>query len=247
KRSKPDLVIHTAAISSPDYCDKNKDLAEKVNIGGTQNIINACQKYKSSVVFISSNGIYNGKNPPYNEESKIEPIDIYGKTKYKGELLTSSSGLPFIVIRLMTMYGWNNPYERKNPVTWLLEVVGKDKMAVNVVTDLFNNFLFSDAAADIIWKAIRLKKFGHTFNVAGKDCVSRYAFSQEVAKVFGLDKNMINKASSDFYKSHLTRPKNTCFTTSKMQKELNIKPMSIKEGLLMMRENPLISNNWKKI
>src|SRR3989344_4026037 len=180
KKSKPDVVIHTAALSSPDYCDKNRKQAQYVNVQGTENMLKACRWGKSSFVFVSSNGIFDGKNSPYDEDAAPKPIDTYGKTKYQGEILTIASGVPFIIVRLMTMYGWNNLYERCNPATWLLEVLGKDKMSVRVVTDLFNNFLFAESGALAIWKAIILKKYGEIFHIAGKDCMSRYDFSMEV-------------------------------------------------------------------
>lgn len=244
---KPDVVIHTAAISSPDFCNKNKEQAKKVNIFGTSNIIQACQRFKSSLVFISTNGVYDGKHAPYDEDAKPKPIDVYGKTKYEGELLIESSGIPFIVTRLMTMYGWNNPHERQNPATWLLEVLGKNKVSVHVVSDLFNNFLFSEFAATAIWKAILLERFGEYFNIAGKDCVSRYTFSQNVASVFHLDKRMIYKVKSNFFKNHVQRPKNTCFNTEKMENILGIKALSIEDGLLTMKNHALNESSWKKI
>lgn len=247
KKSNPDVVIHTAALSSPDYCDKNRKQAQYVNVQGTENMLKACRWHKSSFVFISSNGIFDGKNFPYDESATPKPIDTYGKTKYQGELLTSSSGLPFIIIRLMTMYGWNNPYERNNAATWLLETLGKNKTPVHVVTDLFNNFLFAEAAASAIWRALLLKKFGESFNIAGKECMSRYKFSQEVAAVFNLDKNIIYSVTSDFLKNLVIRPKNTCFNTWKMQKVLGIKPIGVREGLLTMKKHKLELNDWKKL
>lgn len=247
KKSKPDVVIHTAALSSPDYCDKNRKQAQYVNVEGTENMLKACRQYKSSFIFISSNGIFDGKNSPYDENATPKPIDTYGKTKYQGEMLTVVSGIPFIIVRLMTMYGWNNPYERRNPATWLLEVLGKDKMSVHMVTDLFNNFLFAESGAQAIWKAIILKKYGETFHIAGKDCMSRYDFSMEIANVFDLDTDMIYKVTSDFFKDHVVRPKNTCFITKKMEKFLGIKPMGVREGLFLMKKNKLDPGDWKKL
>lgn len=244
---KPDIVIHTAAISSPEYCNKHKPEAIKVNVGGTRNVIHACQRYGTSLVFISSNGIYNGNNSPYDEQSTPDPLDTYGDTKYQGELLVEKSKVPYMIMRLMTMYGWNNPYERNNPATWLLEALGKDKMSVHVVNDLFNNFLFSEAAASIIWKAILLKKFGENFNIAGKECINRYEFSREVANIFGLDSAMIYEVSSKFFKNLVVRPKNTCFNTRKMHKTLGFEPMGIREGLEAMKKNKVTLSDWKKI
>lgn len=247
EKAKPDAVIHTAALSSPDYCDKNRKQAQYVNVEGTKKMLKACRQYKSSFIFISSNGIFDGENSPYNESATPKPIDTYGKTKYQGEMLTVASGIPFIIVRLMTMYGWNNPHERNNPATWLLETLGKDKTSVHVVTDLFNNFLFVETAALAIWRALLLKKFGESFNIAGRECMSRYEFSQEVATVFNLDKNMLYKATSDFFKDHVIRPKNTCFVTKKMERVLGIKPMGVREGLLLMKKKKLDVSDWKRL
>lgn len=247
KTFRPEVVIHTAAISSPDYCDKHKAKSIKVNVEGTKNVIRFCQKYKSSFIFISSNGVYDGKNSPYDESIIPKPIDIYGKTKYQGELLTASSGLPFIIIRLNTMYGWNNPYERQNPATWVLESLEKDRIPLHVVTDIFNNFLFAQEAALAIWKTLVLRKFGESFNIAGKECISRFDFAQKVSSVFNKDTNRIIKVSSSFFKNHVARPRNTCFITQKMQTDLGIRPISIRKGLLTMRKRMLSSSDWKKL
>lgn len=243
----PDVVIHTAAISSPDYCDKHKAQSIKVNVEGTKNVIRFCKQYKSSFIFISSNGVYDGENSPYDENMSPKPIDIYGETKYQGERLTLSSGIPSIIIRFNTMYGWNNPGERQNPATWVLEGLEKDKIPLHVVTDLFNNFLFAKEAAAAIWMALLLGKFGESFNIAGKECVSRYEFAQVVATVFNKDKSRIIKVSSDFFKNHVARPKNTCFITQKMETDLGIKPIGIREGLLTMKKQKLNSSDWKKL
>jgi len=247
RKFNPGVVIHTAALATPDYCDKHQDEAWLVNVEGTKNIINACKKQNSILVYVTTNGVYNGKNPPYDENSIPKPIDFYGKTKHEGEKLVQNSGIPFIIMRLITMYGWNNPKERQNPVTWLLYILGKNKTPVNMVNDMYNNFLFVESAAEAIWKAINKRKIGESFNIAGKDCISRYDFSKEIARVFGLDKSMIYPVTSDFFKNFVPRPKNTCFDTGKMKKILNINPLSIKNGLTLMKKNNLAHDIWREI
>lgn len=247
KEFKPDIVIHTAAIATPDYCDKHKDEAKAVNVDGTKNIIAACKKVGSALVFITTNGVYDGKKAPYDEEALPKPIDYYGKTKYRGEKLTKASGVDFIIMRLITMYGWNNPKERQNPLTWLLEILGKNKTPVNMVTDMYNNFLSAESASEAIWKGVLDKKFGETFNIAGKECVSRYDFSKEIAEIFGLDKKMLYPVKLSFFKNFVPRPKNTCFITQKMEKELDVKPFTMKKGLLSFRNNPLLETAWNEL
>lgn len=244
---RPDVVIHTAAIATPDYCDKHKGEAKKVNIEGTKHIINACKKNNSAIIYITTNGVYDGKNPPYDEKAEPNPIDCYGSTKYEGEKLVRLSGLPFIMMRLITMYGWNNPDERQNPMTWLIQILGENKTPVNMVDDMYNNFLSVESASSSIWKALRLKKYGEIFNIAGRECVSRYEFSKKIAQVFNFDSDMIYPVNLDFFKNFVPRPKNTCFLTNKMSKILKLTPLSILSGLNYFKDHPLVESAWKEL
>lgn len=246
KKFRPQVVIHTAAIATPDYCDKHKEESWKVNVEGTENVINSCRINNSLLVYVTTNGVYDGCNPPYNEKAQPNPIDFYGKTKCESEKLVKSYQ-KFIITRLITMYGWNNPNERQNPVTWLIEILGKNKTPVNMVKDMMNNFLYVESAAKAIWKAIRLRKIGETFNIAGENCISRFEFSREIADVFGLDKSMIFPVSLDFFKNFVQRPKNTCFDTSKMQKVLKSKPINTKDGLIRMKKKIVEESFWRNI
>jgi len=246
-RYKPDVVIHTAAIATPDYCDKHQDEAKNVNVTGTENILNACQLHKPIFVYVTTNGVYDGLHAPYAESAMPRPIDFYGKTKFKAEKLTQSSGLPFIIMRLITMYGWNNPKERQNPLTWLIDILGKNKTPVNIVSDMFNNFLSVDEAAKTIWKAVREKKIGESYNIAGKNCVSRFEFSRQIARTFNLDFSMIYPVPLSFFKNFVDRPKNTCFVTKKMERELGIKPLSIKIGLEYYKSHMIDTSAWKEL
>jgi len=244
---KPDVVIHTAAIATPDYCDKHKEEAYRVNVVGTKNIIKECRKNNVVLVYITTNGVYDGEYPPYDESIKPKPIDFYGKTKYQSEKLVMQSKVPYIIIRLITMYGWNNPFERQNPVTWLLEILGRNKTPINMVTDMFCNFLFVEEASKAIWKSILSKQWGESFNIAGKNCQSRFDFTREIAKVFGLDQRMIYPVTLNFFKYFVPRPKNTCFITNKMEKVLKIKPINTTKGLRHMKNNPISEAFWKEI
>jgi dTDP-4-dehydrorhamnose reductase len=244
---KPDVVIHTAAIAAPDYCDKHQDEAVEVNTRGTQRVIAACKKVGAKIVFITTNGVYDGKKPPYDETALPKPIDCYGITKYDGEKMVAESGLEYAIVRLITMYGWNNPHERQNPVTWLIKMLGENKTSVNMVTDMFNNFLYVEQAAEAIWKVVTLGKWGQSYNIAGKDCISRFDFSISIAKEFKLDEKMIFPTDLKSFKNFVPRPANTCFITTKMETELAVKPLLSTAGLKHMKKNPLPEKTWKSL
>src|SRR3989344_2673071 len=95
KGVKPDIVVHAASIGSVDYCELHEKEANEVNVKGTINVVEACRLAGAKLIFISSNAVYDGENPPYSEDSPRKPLDEYGRTKVKGENIVSTSGLPY--------------------------------------------------------------------------------------------------------------------------------------------------------
>jgi len=233
---RPDAVIHAASLGNVDYCEKNKEEARQVNIEGSRNIIAACKSSGSSMIFMSSNAVFDGKNPPYGEGDPPNPVDYYGSTKLQTELDVAESGLGYAILRLMTMYGWNHPLERQNPITWVLERLIKNKN-INIVNDIYNNHLFADAAAQAVWAVVSGDKRG-IYHIAGSETVSRYELACRTAEAFGLDKRLIRPVDSSFFPSIAPRPKNTSYKIEKMREELRIKPLGIRAGLTLMKGNP---------
>lgn len=237
----PDIVVHAASLGNVDYCEKNKEEARQTNVEGSANIISACKSGGAALIFTSSNAVFDGEKPPYAENAKPNPIDYYGKTKLETELDLAESGIKYAIARLMTMYGWNNPLERPNPLTWVLEKLAK-KEKINVVDDVYNNHLFSDNAAEAIW-AIALGNKQGIYHIAGSEIISRYELALSVADIFGLDKSLINPVDSSFFSQIAPRPKNTSYKIDKMERDLSVRGIGIREGLNIMKDNP--PAEWK--
>jgi len=231
---KPDVILHAASLGNVDYCENNKDEARKVNIKGTSDLLSYAAKYSIPFVFTSTNAVYDGNNGPYYEESNRKPLDYYGYTKMFSENEIKTSGIGYIIIRLMTMYGWNNPEERSNPATWIINQLRNSKKTY-VVNDIFNNYLYAGQAADVIWEILKTEKYGETYNLAGNDCISRFEFAKKISAVFGFDDRLLEPVLSDFFPSITPRPKNTCFNTKKVQKFLHINLLNSESGLRLMK------------
>jgi dTDP-4-dehydrorhamnose reductase len=234
KKNKPACVIHTASITSVDYVEKNREEAMINNLGGTNNIIEACQEVNARMIYTSSNAVFDGENPPYSENDSVNPLNYYGQIKVKGEEALRNSGLKYAIVRPILMYGWNLKVERKNPVTWLIDLLktGKD---VNIVDDIICNPLLAQDCADVIWKIVTLNREG-VFHIGGEDEMSRYEFACITAEVFGLDRNVIRPVRNSFFTGIAPRPKNTTYCTDKIKKELQMFPMGVREGLRAMKE-----------
>lgn len=236
---KPDVVVHIASIGSVDFCEEHRDEAWMVNVDGTKNMIEGAQTCQARFIFISSNAVFDGKTPPYDEEDLPSPVNFYGKLKLEGEEAIASSGLEYAIVRPILIYGWNDPSERSNPVTWLLSKL-KDNKPVKIVNDIYCNPLLANNCADAIWSVIINRKKG-IYHVGGKDRLSRFDFAVKTAKAFGMDHKLIESVPNAYFKNIAPRPKDTTYSTKKMQRKLGIRPIGIDEGLdIMLSEKELV-------
>lgn len=234
----PDVVIHAASIGSVDFCERQRNICKLVNVDGTKHLVNACKKISSHFIYLSSNAIFDGKNPPYSELSATNPVNYYGTTKLAGETLINSSGLNATIVRPVLMFGWNLSSQRKNPATWIIDELRNDK-TVRLVSDVFNNPVLNTDVARVIWEIIANKQLG-IFHVAGYDRVSRYEFGLAVAKVFGLNSKLITSVTSNYFPEIAPRMPDTTYDTSYIKKMLGFSPRPLLEALELMKNTEII-------
>jgi dTDP-4-dehydrorhamnose reductase len=149
---EPDIIILTAAMTDVDQCETNKELATKINFIGPKNVINACKKMGSKLVFMSTDFIFNGeKNNLYTEEDIPKPQSHYGKTKFFAELAILYSEIKYLICRTSVLYGWNP--NKLNFMTWILENL-KKKNKLSIVTNQINSPTYVDNLANMLFKLI---------------------------------------------------------------------------------------------
>lgn len=234
KEVRPDVTIHTAGMNNPDYAQKNKAEAWEMNVGGALNIIKACEESGSRFIYISSNAIYDGNHAPYQEEDKAGPVNYYGQIKLEGEAVTRKANVPWAIVRPMLMYGWNYALERPNVVTTCISKLRKREQ-VFVYDDVYYSPLYYYSCAEAIRRIIEKNKF-EIFNVGGKDRLSIYELIKEAVRVFELDESLLVPVQQGFFKELVKRPRDTSYNTAKMETVLGLKPLKIREGLELMRD-----------
>ena len=233
KSTSPDVVIHTAAIGSVDFAERNREETRKVNVGGTSVIVELCQIFKSRLIYISSNAVFDGRTPFYSETATVNPINYYGQLKVEAEDVVRKSSIPWAIVRPILMYGWPYPGERDNPVVWWVRSL-EDGKPIKVVDNVFNKPLPAWSCADVIWEVIRQYRTG-IYHAAGRDHLSLYQFALQVAEVFNLDANLITPVPDAFFPEIAPRPRDTSFDTTKMETELGLKTIGVQDGLLRMK------------
>lgn len=232
-RHRFDVVIHAAGFASVDYVERHFQEGWESNVIGTQNVVDLTKKYDIPLVYLSSNAVFDGTRAPYREDDAMHPVNRYGAIKAECEQTVRRLYPEAAIVRPILMYGWHAPETRTNPVTWIINRLQR-KEATHLVTDVYENPLWSAHCGEAIWRILRLGKAG-VFHIAGRDTVNRFEFAKLVADVFQLDASFLHPVTSDYFPQIAPRPRNTSFLTQRMQDELGMAPLSLLDGLQRMR------------
>lgn len=196
KQEMPDLIIHCAAYTNVDKAEEEEDLARLINSKGAENFAKAAGKYNSTLVYISTDYVFDGsKNVPYTKEDKPNPINVYGKTKYEGELVVKKYCPNSYIVRTSWLYG----HHGKNFVETMLK--NKDNPSLRVVDDQIGAPTWTVDLANGIVEVLELP-FG-IYHVCGKGKTSWYEFAREI---LGNIENL-KPCTSEEFNSKANRPK----------------------------------------
>jgi len=232
KRVKPNIVVHAATLTDVDKCELNKELAWRINVEGTKNIVQAAMSESSFVIYISTDYVFNGEKGNYKESDKPDPINYYGVTKLKAEEQVKTLEEYFIG-RPSVIYGSTPAAGKVNFALWLVETLSKGEHA-KIVTDQWNTPTLNTNLAEMTLEVIQRKLTG-TFHLCGATRVSRFEFAQKIAKTFGFDQSLIEPVLSSQFSWPAKRPTDSSLDTAKAQQVLTNKPLNIDEALKKLK------------
>ncbi len=187
-KHKPDVVIHLAALTGLMKCYENPDQAFKINVYGTFNVINACIKTGSKLIFTSSREVY-GETLNYSsaEDDPLLPNNTYGITKMLGEILIKQEGmthnLEYTILRRTNVYGPHG--QQYGPQVIIKKAVKENKMQI-LGGDQLLNYVYVDDVVEMINLALDDKRTSRqVFNVGSKDTISIREFAEKVIQIMG--------------------------------------------------------------
>jgi dTDP-4-dehydrorhamnose reductase len=232
-KTKPDVVVHSAALSDVDKCEKEKDLAWKINVESTSNIAQLCHKHNCFLVYVSTDYVFNGEKGDYKEKEQTAPINNYGLTKLKGEEEIKQSRAEYCIARTSVIYGSIPARGKVNFALWLIERLRKREEAKTVI-DQWNSPTLNTNLAEMILEIVE-KRIAGTFHLAGATRLSRHEFAQKIAETFNLDENLLRPTLSGEMPWMAKRPRDTSLNVEKAKQNLKNKPLQISEALSRLK------------
>ncbi|HEX8335054.1 MAG TPA: SDR family oxidoreductase [Segetibacter sp.] len=221
----PDVIVHTAAMSKPDECNNNTELAIDVNVTAT---INLLQSPGAHFIYISTDFIF-GEDGPHSEDEAPEPLNFYGETKLMAEEEVKNSGVQYAIVRPVFIYGKTWDGLRPTFLHWVKNNLEQEK-SIKVVSDQLRTPTYVLDICKGIYSIIENKATGD-FHFAGKDLLSPYDMAVTTAKTLGLDASLIENVTSDTFPEPVKRAKRSGLKIDKAIKELDYNPVSFEEGV----------------
>lgn len=197
---KPDLVIHCAAWTNVDACANDPEQAMMINGYGAGNIAAAAARSQAAVLYVSSNEVFDGRQPErqYYEYDTPNPINPYGYSKYLGEQEVARLNPKHYIVRT----SWLFAHGGKNFMQTMINAAKAGKN-LRVVIDEVANPTYTDDLADAITRLIETRRYG-TYHFVNEGSVSRWGFARYILDRAGFGETPIDKIS----KKEWQRPSN---------------------------------------
>lgn len=211
KAYMPDAVIHCAAYTAVDNAEDNVDICRKINKDGTENIARACKKTGAKMIYISTDYVFDGQGTrPWEPEDKAAPLNVYGLTKYEGELAVQKYLDRFFIVRIAWVFGING----KNFIKTMLRI-GREKGAVSVVKDQFGSPTYTYDLARLLADMVQSESYGIYHATNEGDFCSWYEFACFIFEAAGMDVD-VTPVTSDEFPVKAKRPENSRLSKEKL-------------------------------
>lgn len=207
---------------------KNKKTAVAINSIGTKNIYEASRKRNAKFVNISTDFIFSGNEEYYDENSKPDPVDWYGMSKYLGEKMLDPSR--DLNVRISFPYGYQSPV--KKDLVWKIHDLLADREEVSLIADQVITPTFID---DIVFGLDFLiqKNILGLVNLVGSTFLSPKEIGEKIREQFNLRTVINDSKLSDVYSGKAPRPRKSMLRNDKL-KNIGFTPKTFNEGLALI-------------
>ena len=216
---KPAYIFHLAALTDLEKCEKNVNMAYAVNAQATKNAAQIARKYGAKLVYVSSSNVFDGSKQWFTEDDEPRPINVYGLTKYVGELMVKYYATDYIIIRLGWLMG-GGPLRDTKFVAKIVDQIVGGKKELHALSDKFGTVSYTrDVALQL--ETLLNNKANGIFHLTSAGRVSRFELAKEIVQILGCQGAVTVTPVEESFFSHT-------FTTQRSGSEC-LKSIKLKE------------------
>ncbi|MGC4128311.1 MAG: dTDP-4-dehydrorhamnose reductase [Bergeyella sp.] len=236
EKFRPDFCINASAYTAVDLAETETEKAFAVNAFGVENLANACKKYNTVFIHVSTDYVFDGGTEiSYDEDNFTNPLGVYGASKLKGEELALEANPKTIVLRTSWLYSEFN----KNFVKTMLNLFSQ-KDELGIVADQFGQPTNANDLAEAIMKIINSpqKTYG-IFHFSNYPETTWFDFAKKIAE-FSESPIKLNAISTEQFPTPAKRPRRSTMDLTKIEKTYGIEPKhwenSLKECIQILKQ-----------
>ena len=204
----PESIVHCAAYTAVDKAENDRDTCFAVNVMGTKNVALAAKATGAEMMYISTDYVFDGfsKETPWEADDPKNPQNVYGETKYGGELEVQKLLDDYYILRICWVFGKNGG----NFVKTMLRL-SETLDEISVVCDQHGAPTYTFDVASLICDMVGSRKYG-VYQASNEGDISWYDFTKEIFAQAGRQTKVIPVTSEEYAKEHPTaaaRPKNS--------------------------------------
>lgn len=227
---EPDAIVHTAALTDVDACERDPHAARAANVDATTAVAQAAARMGSRLIHISTDSVFAGDKPLHSESEPPRPLNVYAATKLEAEQVALGASENAVVVRT-NIFGWS-PSGRRSLAEWVLSRLREGWPVPGFIDSWFTPILTDDLAENI--EMLLASPATGVLHVAGADRVSKFEFARMLADAFGLDAGLVSGSSMADASFSAARPADMSIDCSKAS-ALGLRIPHLPEALIRLR------------
>ena len=221
----PDKVVHCAAWTAVDDAEDKVELCRKINAYGTENIARMCKELSAPMIYLSTDYVFDGEGTrPWEPDDERHPLNVYGQTKYEGELAVEKYLDAYFIVRIAWVFGVNG----KNFIKTMPRL-SETHDTITVVDDQVGSPTYTYVLARLLVDMLETEKYGR-YHATNEGLCSWYEFAKEIFRQAGREVKVI-PVSSEEYPAKAKRPHNSRMNKDKLR-EMGFAPLPAWEDAL---------------
>ncbi len=213
-------IINTIATTNVDGCEDNPELAFNINSAFVTHLAKFCNKHNIKLIHISTDYVFDGqKTTPYVEEDIPNPLNVYGLSKYAGEIAIRNNLKNYFILRVASLFGIAGASGKGGNFITTMTRLAKEKDSFTVINDQYtcptHTLDIAKAIKDLIDKEVT--EYG-IYNCVSSSSCSWFEFTKAILRLSNLDTNKVKPISYKDYSFKANRPQYGVLDTKKLSK-----------------------------
>ncbi len=230
---QPEIIIHTAAISQPDFCEQHQEQTHAVNVVTTDALARWSARHQARLIFTSTDMVFDGQRGMYRESDSPSPISAYARSKVAAEQVLLQQHRNCVVARVALVYGLNLVRPTSFFEKMLLDL--KAGKSVTLFYDQFRSPIWVNNLAAALLELAE-NHFVGIIHLGGSERISRWEFGLKACKIFQLPGQNLIKKSMDDLPTAAPRPRDISFAVDLARRVLKTRLLNCEEGLEAIKQ-----------